>query len=64
MPSTHSRRRFLRAGGSTLALAADSGQLRWRVETEDWVDGSPAIGHGAVFVADQAGTVYAIVASD
>lgn len=43
------------------AVAVDDGSVAWRLELPDWVDGSPAIGYGALFVVDQSGTISAVL---
>jgi len=47
--------------GTLSAFDAADGAVRFRREVGRWLDAPPAVGHGAVFVADQTGRVYAVV---
>ena len=47
--------------GTLWAFAAADGTVRFRHDVGRWLDAPPAIGHGAVFVADQTGRVSAVV---
>ena len=47
--------------GTLWAFAAADGTVRFRHNVGRWLDAPPAIGHGAVFVADQTGRVSAVV---
>lgn len=47
--------------GTLWAFAAADGTVRFRHDVGRWLDAPPAVGHGAVFVADQTGRVSAIV---
>ena len=47
--------------GTLSGVAADDGAVRFRRPVGQWLDAPPAVGHGAVFVADQTGRVYAVV---
>ena len=47
--------------GTLSAFAAADGTVRFRHEVGQWLDAPPAVGHGAVFVADQTGRMYALV---
>lgn len=47
--------------GTLSAFDAADGEVRFRHRVGQWLDATPAVGHGAVFVADQTGRVYAIV---
>ena len=47
--------------GTLSAFDASDGTVRFRREIGRWLDAPPAVGHGAVFVADQTGRVYAVV---
>lgn len=46
--------------GRVVALATDTGDQRWSIETERPVFYSPAVADGSVVVSDEAGTVYAL----
>nr|WP_246403774.1 PQQ-binding-like beta-propeller repeat protein [Halobellus ruber] len=48
-------------GGTLSAFDAADGSVRFRRRIGRWLDAPPAVGHGAVFVADQTGRVYAVV---
>ena len=47
--------------GTLSAFDASDGSVRFRHEVGQWLDAPPAVGHGAVFVADQTGRVCAVV---
>jgi outer membrane protein assembly factor BamB len=47
--------------GTLSAFAASDGTVRFRYEVGRWLDASPAVGHGAIFIADQTRRVYAVV---
>ena len=47
--------------GTLSALAAADGSVRFRHDVGRWLDAPPAVGHGAVFVADGTGRVFAVV---
>ncbi|WP_313685219.1 PQQ-binding-like beta-propeller repeat protein [Halobellus marinus] len=47
--------------GTLSAFDTTDGDRRWQADLGQWVDAPPAVGHGAVFVADQTGQVYAVV---
>jgi outer membrane protein assembly factor BamB len=47
--------------GTLSAFDAADGAVRFRHRVGRWLDAPPAVGHGAVFVADQTGRVYAVV---
>lgn len=47
--------------GTLSAFDAGTGDLRWRLSIGRWGDAPPALGHGAVFTADQTGRIYAVV---
>lgn len=47
--------------GTLSAFDAADGEVRFRHRVGRWLDATPAVGHGAVFVADQTGRVYAVV---
>jgi len=47
--------------GTLSAFDTSDGSVRFRRQVGQWLDAPPAVGHGAVFVADQTGRVYAVV---
>jgi outer membrane protein assembly factor BamB len=47
--------------GTLSAFDVGDGSVRFRRRIGRWLDAPPAVGHGAVFVADQTGRVYAVV---
>jgi outer membrane protein assembly factor BamB len=47
--------------GTLSAFAAADGSVRFRHDVGRWPDAPPAVGHSAVFVADQTGRVSAVV---
>jgi outer membrane protein assembly factor BamB len=47
--------------GTLSAFAASDGTVRFRSEVGRYLDAPPAVGHGAVFIADQTRRVYAVV---
>jgi outer membrane protein assembly factor BamB len=47
--------------GSVYALSKRDGSPAWRYDVGEWVDGSPVLAHGAVFVVDAAGGLTCIV---
>ncbi|MFA1611264.1 outer membrane protein assembly factor BamB family protein [Halobellus rubicundus] len=47
--------------GTLSAFDAAKGDVRWRLSLGRWADAPPALGHGAVFLADGTGRVYAVV---